>query len=231
MNPLLEKALLGIVPPVSYAYIRLLKATSRLTYRGREVLDEARRERGNYILAFWHSRFVMMPYSYPDAKLTVLISRHRDSEMLGRLLARFGLDVSRGSSTRGGIAGMRDVLRKVAAGYDVGIAPDGPKGPRRRAKPGVIVASRLARLPILPVAFSAAPARRLTSWDRTLVPRPFSRGLFLYGSPIHVPRDADDAEQERLRAALEAELDRITDLADAETGVGPEEPRSDGPPA
>lgn len=224
MNPFLERLQLGVVPPLAYAYIRLVRATAKLTYRGQEVLDEVRRERGNYILAFWHARYVMMPYSYPGPKLTVLISHHRDSEMLGRLLARFGLDVSRGSSTRGGVAGMRDVLRKVAAGYDFGIAPDGPRGPRRVAKPGVIAASRIAGLPIVPVAFSASRAWRLRSWDRTLVPRPFARGLFVYGAPIHVPRDADETAQERLRLELAAELDRVTDLADSETGIGLEEP-------
>jgi lysophospholipid acyltransferase (LPLAT)-like uncharacterized protein len=230
VNPVLERIQLGLVPPAAYAYIRLVRATSKLAYRGREVLDDARRAHGKYILAFWHSRYVMMPYSYPGPKLTVLISHHRDSEMLGRLLARFGLDVSRGSSTRGGVAGMRDVLRKVAAGYDFGIAPDGPKGPRRLVKPGVIAAARIGGLPIVPVAYSASPAWRLRSWDRTLVPRPFARGLFVYGRTLVVPREADEAAQEGLRAELETELDRVTDLADSETGIGREEPwREEGP--
>ena len=119
---------------------------------------------------------------------------------------------------------MRDVLRKVAAGYDFGIAPDGPRGPRRLAKPGVVAAARIGGLPIVPVAFSAAPAWRLRSWDRTLVPRPFSRGLFVYGRIVRVPRDASESAQEALRLELERELDRVTGLADAETGAGPEPP-------
>jgi lysophospholipid acyltransferase (LPLAT)-like uncharacterized protein len=93
-------------------------------------------------------------------------------------------------------------------------------------KSGVVAVSRIGGLPIVPVAFSAFPAWRLRSWDRTLVPRPFSRGLFVYGSPIHVPRDADEAAQERLRSDLETQLNRLTDLADSETGVGVEEPWS-----
>jgi lysophospholipid acyltransferase (LPLAT)-like uncharacterized protein len=230
MNPIQEKVQLAIVPGLAYAYIRMLRRTMRLDYRGREVLDDARREGSRYILAFWHARFVMMPYCYPDARLTVLISRHRDSEMLGRLLARFGLDVSRGSSTVGGVAGMRDVLRKARAGYDVGIAPDGPRGPRRRAKLGVITAAKLAGIPIVPVAFSASRAKRLSSWDRTLVPWPFSTGLFVYGSPIRVPRDADPRAEETVRAALEAELNRMTDRADEEMGIEPEGAPADETP-
>jgi lysophospholipid acyltransferase (LPLAT)-like uncharacterized protein len=93
-------------------------------------------------------------------------------------------------------------------------------------KPGVVAVARLTGLPIVPVAFSARPARRLRSWDRTLVPLPFSRGLFVLGQPLTVPRRADEAEQERLRARLEADVDRVTDLADARVGLPPEEPRA-----
>ncbi len=219
-----ERLLLGVVPPLGYAYIRLLEGTMKLRYRGNEVLDAARRDRGHYILAFWHSRFLMMPYSYPGPRLVVLLSQHHDAEILARILRRFDLDVSRGSTSRGGAAGLRSIVRKAREGCDVGLAPDGPRGPRRRAAPGTISLARWSGLPIIPVTFSAAPARRLRSWDRTLIPRPFARGLFVYGAPLWVPREADAAEQEKLRLGLERELDRITDLADRETGVGLEDP-------
>lgn len=223
---LTERVLLTFLPPLGYAYIRLLGRTMRLTYRGKEALGAARRDPGQYILAFWHSRFLMMPFAYPDSRLVVLSSHHRDAEILVRILRRFKLDISRGSTTRGGAAGLRSVLRKVQLGYDVGFTPDGPRGPRRRVRPGVIAIARLSGLPIIPVTFSAAPARRLRSWDRTLVPRPFSAGLFVYGTPLGIPRHADDAKQEELRSILESELDRITDLADLETGLGTEDAQS-----
>lgn len=196
-----------------------------ITTRGAEALQAARADPGHYILVFWHSRFAMMPFGYPDRRLVVLSSRHRDSQALAKILQRFGLESAWGSSTRGGAAGVHAVIRKVRAGYDVGITPDGPKGPRRRVQPGVVAIARLSGLPIIPVAFSAAPARRLRSWDRTLLPKLFSKGLFVYGAPIRVPRQADDAEQERLRLLVESELDRITDAADLDTGVGLEDPR------
>jgi hypothetical protein len=226
MHPITEKILLALVPRIGYAYLRCCKATMRLEYRGREVLDGLRREPGNYVLAFWHSRFAMMPYVYPGGKITVLSSTHRDSEYLARILVRFGLDLSKGSSTRGGTQGMRDILRKVRAGYDVGFTPDGPKGPRHRVKMGVVTTARLTGLPVVPVAFSAFPAGRLRSWDRTLLPRPFTRGLFLYGDPIVVPRGATGEEEERFRLALEEALDRITDDADRATGLAPEDPKA-----
>ena len=214
MNPAAQWLLLNVAPPVAHAYIRLLHATMRIERRGAEALDGARREPGLYILCFWHSRFVLMPYCYPGPRIVVLSSNHRDAEALVRILRRFGIEQARGSSTAGGATGMRQILRRVAEGCDVGLTPDGPKGPRRRVQPGVIALARLTGLPIIPVTFSAFPARRLATWDRTLLPMPFSKGVFVYGRPIVVPRDTPVAGQESKRLELEAELDRITDEAD-----------------
>jgi lysophospholipid acyltransferase (LPLAT)-like uncharacterized protein len=155
-----------------------------------------------------------MPYCYPGPRIVVLSSKHRDAEALVRILRMFGIEQARGSSTSGGATGLRQILRKVQEGCDVGLTPDGPRGPRRRVQPGVVAIARFTGLPIIPVTFSASRALRLRSWDRTLIPKPFSRGLFVYGDPVVVPRDADEPSQERLRATLERELDRITDLAD-----------------
>jgi lysophospholipid acyltransferase (LPLAT)-like uncharacterized protein len=214
-----------LAPRLGYWYIRLLKATMRLEYRNREVLDRARAEGGSYILAFWHSRFVMMTYSYPDGNMSVLSSTSRDSQLLARILRRFGHKSAWGSSTRGGAAALREIVRRIRKGSDAGFTPDGPRGPRRRVQPGVIAAARLSGKPIIPVAFSARPARRLRSWDRTLLPYPFARGLFIYGEPIRVARAAGGGEEESCRLALEAELDRLTDLTDTELGLAPEDPR------
>ena len=214
--------MMKVVPYLAFLYIRFLRRSMRIEFRGVEVLDQVRKESGSYILAFWHSRFVLMPYAYPDRRIVVLASSHRDSRMLGNILVRFGLVRVEGSSTRGGTAGLRALLRKVREGYDVGITPDGPKGPRRQVKQGVVATARFTGLPIIPVTFSAASARRLGSWDRTMVPRPFSRGLFLYGDPIRIPRDAGDGDMEQYRLELEGSLNALTDAADRETGIGPE---------
>ncbi|HEX4823329.1 MAG TPA: lysophospholipid acyltransferase family protein [Candidatus Polarisedimenticolaceae bacterium] len=231
MNPAASWLLLRVAPTIAYAYIRLLHATMKIEVRGAEALAAARRDPGKYILCFWHSRFLLMPYSYPGPRIVVLSSLHRDAEALVRILRKFGIEQARGSSTRGGMSGMRQILRKVEDGCDVGMTPDGPKGPRRRVQPGVVAVARFTGLPIIPVTFSATPVRRLRSWDRTMMPKLFSRGLFIYGTPIVVPRDADEAEQERKRLALEAELDRITDAADDAIGEPREEPRPEVVPA
>ncbi|HEX5044851.1 MAG TPA: lysophospholipid acyltransferase family protein [Candidatus Polarisedimenticolaceae bacterium] len=227
MNPLAQRALLAVVPPLAHAWLRVLGATMRVSVEGGEAF-QAVRARGRYILAFWHARFLMMPWSYPDGRIVVLVSRHRDAEMLVRTLRGFGLAFARGSTTEGGAAGLRALLRYVEDGHDVGVAPDGPRGPRRRVQPGVVLVARLSGLPIVPVGFSARPSSRLRSWDRTLLPRPFARGVFVYGAPLTVDRRADAAAQEAARVTLEAELDRVTDRADTLAGIPLEEAR---PPA
>jgi hypothetical protein len=161
----------------------------------------------------------------------VLSSNHRDAEALVRILRKFGIEQARGSSTSGGATGLRQILRKVAEGCDVGLTPDGPRGPRRRVQPGVVAIARFTGLPIIPVTFSASPSRRLRSWDRTLVPKFFSKGVFIYGDPIVVPRNADDRAQEDGRLALERELDRITDLADDAVTLAREDARPPVVPA
>jgi lysophospholipid acyltransferase (LPLAT)-like uncharacterized protein len=226
MNPVAQWALLNVAPHIAHAYIRLLHATMKIEARGAEALAASRRDPGHYVLCFWHSRFVLMPYCYPGPRIVVLSSNHRDAEALVRILRKFGIEQARGSSTSGGATGMRQILRKVQEGCDVGLTPDGPRGPRRRVQPGVVAVGRFTGLPIIPVTFSASSARRLRSWDRTLLPKFFSRGLFVYGNPVSVPRDADPAVLEQKRLELESELDRITDEADDAMGLPREDPRA-----
>ena len=231
MNPVAQWLLFNVAPPLAHLYIRLLHSTMRIEVRGAEALAAARRDPGRYILTFWHSRFVLMPYCYPGPRIVVLSSNHRDAEALVRILRKFGIEQARGSSTSGGATGMRQILRKVEEGCDVGLTPDGPRGPRRRVQPGVVAVARFTGLPIIPVTFSAAPARRLRTWDGTLLPKFFSKGVFIYGDPVIVPRDAAAELQEEKRLLLESELDRITDLADDAVAMVREDARPPVVPA
>ena len=214
-----------LAPRVGYWYIRLVHATMRAQYDGRQMLERARAETGQYILAFWHSRFALMIYAYPDQRMSVVISRHSDARLLADILTRFGYDMAWGSSTRGGSSALREVLRRTRDGYGGGTTPTRDDAIRAKDPAGRIAAARLTGKAIMPLAFSARPARRLRSWDRTLLPYPFSKGLYLYGEPFLVPRDADAEEQERLRLELEAVLDRLTDEADTRMGMPVEDPR------
>ena len=110
MARIAKRLLTFLAPRAGYWYIRLLHATMRLEFQRPELLQRAREEDGQYILALWHSRYVMMPYCYPDRKIAVVISRHSDARMLAGILGRFGYSMAWGSSTRGGVAALRHPL-------------------------------------------------------------------------------------------------------------------------
>ena len=149
-----------------------------------------------------------MPYAYRGRKISVLVSQSTDGELIASTVARFGIDCTRGSSSRGGVAGMKAMLKKAADGWDIAFTPDGPRGPAREVQPGVILAAAATGLPIQPVAIAASRAKLLRSWDRFLVPLPFSTVHLVYGEPLLVERRGDTTE-----AAME--LKRRLDAAEA----------------
>jgi lysophospholipid acyltransferase (LPLAT)-like uncharacterized protein len=124
----------------------------------------------------------------------VLVSRHQDGRLIGDMMRSFGLDLVHGSSSKGaaqkgGASGMRALLAVLAAGDQVVITPDGPRGPRRQLARGVAQLAALAGVPVLPCAARSTRRRVLPTWDRMILPLPFGRGVLVCGAPIHVPRD------------------------------------------
>lgn len=210
-----ERFLLGAGSLLAATLIRLVRWSNRVEYHGREVLESLRQGGERFILAFWHEQLFLMPYVYPGPRITVMVSRHRDGEWIARTVARFGVDSTRGSTTSGASGALRALVRKVRGGYDGAFTPDGPKGPRRRVQQGVVLAARLSGAPILPVALGCSRARRLRSWDRFLIPLPFGRVAFVYGSPLRVPPDSGEREMADAGTRLEQALDEVTYRAES----------------
>jgi lysophospholipid acyltransferase (LPLAT)-like uncharacterized protein len=152
---------LFLVPRLAAWWIRVARACTRIRYEGRGKLEELQRQKAPYILAFWHGRLFLMPYAYPGSRIAILISEHRDGELISRTMQRFRFTTARGSSTRGGALGLREILRKLSAGFDAAFTPDGPRGPRESVQGGVIAAARLSGAPIIPVAFSCSKKNSL----------------------------------------------------------------------
>ena len=195
-------------------FIRLLRASVRLRFHGEEAVRDWERRDQRFLLAFWHRHLLLMRYAYRGQRMTVLVSRSRDGELIARVLAHLGVATSRGSSSRGGAAGLRDLLRQARAGSDLAVTPDGPRGPLRKVQPGVVLAAAASALPVVPVALAAHRGLELASWDRMLLPAPGTRVEVVYGDPIAVPRDADPEEWcARLEAALNANEARAERLA------------------
>ncbi|MFQ5784753.1 MAG: lysophospholipid acyltransferase family protein [Alphaproteobacteria bacterium] len=221
-------ALRGAFPALAALYIRVVHATGDWRVSGGETPESYWRADRPFILAFWHGRLMMMPYCWPRGRaMNMLISRHPDGRIVARVIARFGLASVEGSSGGDGSAALRAALRALARGECVGITPDGPRGPRMRASAGVVELARLSGAPVLPAAFAASRRRLLESWDRFVVPLPFSRGVFVWGAPVEVARDADAAAREAARRAVEDGLNAVTAEADCRVGQSAIEPAAE----
>ncbi len=202
-----------LVAPLGAAYLRLVRATMRLT---REGAEEALPADGRPVIyCFWHEQLAMMPWVQFRPPTAVPISRSRDGEVTARLFAYLGVKPVRGSSTRGGAAAARGMLRAAQRGLDLGITPDGPRGPARVVQPGATWIAKATGRPLLPVAFNCSRSRRLRSWDRMLMPLPFARGVFVYGPHLWVPRDADESALLRADHKLAEQLADVTERAAA----------------
>ena len=132
----------------------------------------------NVILAFWHGRLMMMPLIYRGRGITVLISQHKDGELVARTMNGLGIDSVRGSSTRGWLGGVKGLLKAARSGRDLAITPDGPKGPKFRAQSGIVQIARVTGLPIIPMAFGAAKKKLSGAGMPLSFPPPF-RGVSL----------------------------------------------------
>jgi len=201
-------------PPLVSATLYLLSKTLRIRIYGAEDLFDrwARGER--IIAAFWHNRLLMMPLLNPGQPACVIISAHRDGEIAVRALRRWRIHAVRGSTTRGGARGLLQLIRAHRDGFNLAVAPDGPKGPRYSVKPGVIQLARLTGAALFPISYAANRAKRLGSWDRLIVPLPFARVAVVVGDPIHVPRNIDPERIEALRKTLETRLNELNRRAE-----------------
>lgn len=214
-NPIADRLVAFLAPALARWTIRFLSATMRLTYVNfegyRKILDGG----GHVILAFWHSRLLMMPYSYPGRGITILVSQSKDGELIARTVKGFGIESVRGSSTRGWVGGVKGLLKSARDGRDLAITPDGPKGPNMKAQMGVIQVARATGFPIIPLSFGASKKKVFSSWDSFILPYPFSRGVFVSGDPLYVNSSAGPVEMEEARRSLEETLTRLTGEADA----------------
>src|SRR5882672_10507216 len=214
---------IALIPPVAATLVRLLGATLRLRVEGVDALVPHWAAARPLIYCVWHGRILMIPWlnarlrrTHGARAVSVLASRSRDGGLMAGYASRFGLEVVRGSSTRGGAAAMRALVTTVESGRDVALVPDGPRGPQRQLGPGVVVLAALSGAPVVPLGFAARPARRMATWDEFLVPAPFARAALVFGAPMTVPRDAD---RDLAGKDIERSLDEATAAAERLVGA------------
>jgi lysophospholipid acyltransferase (LPLAT)-like uncharacterized protein len=209
-----DKLLLLLASWLGPILIYLLGATLKIEWVGLENLDKLREEKKSVIYAFWHGRMLIFAYSHRRQRIHVLISQHRDGEYIARIIHRLGFVSIRGSSSRGGPKAIFEICDKISSGYDVAISPDGPKGPGFQVHPGILYIAQRTKMPILPITNSAQRRWNLSSWDKFLIPQPFTKTVILLGEPIYVSAEATADELDEKRKRLEKDLLELTRRAD-----------------
>jgi len=168
--------------------IVIISRTVRLRVYNREVLDKLKKEGRRVVFSLWHQEvFLFINYYklyYNFNRVAVLVSPSRDGDIAKTVLDKFGFDSVRGSSRRGGLAGMIELIKLIKNGKDAAFVVDGPTGPKGVVKPGILLVARRTDAVVLPVGSWASPNIKLFSWDRLLIPIPFSRGCIVFGKPI-----------------------------------------------
>jgi lysophospholipid acyltransferase (LPLAT)-like uncharacterized protein len=205
----------ALAPTMARPALGLLGLTLRVR-RDERAVRELWASGAPLIYATWHSRVLLLPWLYRGRRLRVLTSRSRHGEMVARVVQSFGLQVVRGSSSRGGADALRRLLRALRDGSDVVVVPDGPRGPREVAKPGVVALAAASGAAIVPVAVGASREWRLGSWDGFRIPQPGARLVVGFAEPLRVPARADHVAREAARKNLEASLGALTERVDAE---------------
>lgn len=201
---LVDRLLVAVVPWIAALIIRLLYRLMRIEVLGVEGAQTIWKAGGRVLVAFWHEHLLLMIKSYPGPGGKILISSSKDGEIIARTMELFGQGTVRGSSSRGGSAALRSLVQLGKEPWDLAITPDGPRGPRRQIKDGLVHLARLTGRPVVPVAFACSAGHRFGSWDRFLMPYPFSRGVFFYGEPVLYAQGEDpEAFRVRLQQAMD----------------------------
>ena len=173
------------------------------------------------VYPLWHSHQLSAVWHLRRRGSGIVISASRDGEYIARVARSLGFHAIRGSSSRGGATALKEMIRFVEGGGEGGITPDGPRGPRCSISPGVLAVARATGRPIVPFAFGLSRFWELPSWDRFRIPKPFSRGVFMVGEPIHAPPDADEAAMDALAGKLREAMLRLEREADEKAGQRP----------
>jgi lysophospholipid acyltransferase (LPLAT)-like uncharacterized protein len=196
---------------VFYFLIRLIGATARFSVEGWEHWEAATQGGKQPIYTFWHEQILLATYFFRGRGIVVMTSRSFDGEYIARFIQRFGYGSARGSSSRGAVGALAEMIRLARAGCPTGFSIDGPRGPRRVAKMGAVLLAKKTGGPVLPFTITPARAYAAPSWDRLQVPLPFTRARLRIAPPIYVAPDADDAALEAARDELQRALDSICD--------------------
>jgi lysophospholipid acyltransferase (LPLAT)-like uncharacterized protein len=208
-----QRIVLRTIIWLGYAIIRLIGPTLRVSVSYEDGAQKTLDQRP-LIASFWHSCMIPATYIFRDMGIRVMSSNSYDGEYRGRIIHKFGFVAVKGSSSRNAVRALLGLRRALEEGWTVAFTLDGPRGPRHQVKPGPVALARSSGLAL--TMFHAAVDRAwvLNTWDRLMIPMPFSRVLVRVGKLIPVPENATDEDIERYTGELQVALDRVCDFAE-----------------
>lgn len=209
-RPWHTEALVWLGGWVAYVMIRLLLATVRMHVVGRDEAERPTDEGRGFIMCAWHQNILVPVRTHRHRNMAALVSTHRDADILALMMQHAGTHVVRGSTGRGGIRAMKEMVTLARNGKNFMVAVDGPKGPRHVVGNGVVFLAQKTGCRVSPVGVAFARCWQLKSWDRFRIPKPFTRLVGYYGESFVIPDRIDSDQREQYRQKLQDELDRVT---------------------
>jgi len=209
-----QRFLLWLITSLGYLVLAALGPTIRFAISWEEG-SPGNLEARPFVYSFWHSCMLPAMYLWRNLKIRVMSSDSFDGEYTGRIMQKFGFVKVRGSSSRFAVRALLGMRRELENGWIVAFTLDGPRGPRHVVKPGPALLARATGVPMAMFHIALSDAWVLNTWDRLMIPKPFSRALMRVGRTISVPTDADDAQREKALQELQASLDRCREFAEA----------------
>jgi len=209
-----QRFVLRIIITLGYWFIRLIGPTLRVCVSREEGAQETVAQRP-LIVSFWHACIIPATYVCRDLGVRVMSSNSYDGEYMGRIIRKFGFVAVKGSSSRNAVRALLGLRRALQDGWTVAFSLDGPRGPRHKVKPGPVALARSSGVPLSTFHMAVERAWVLNTWDRLIIPKPFSRVLMRFGKLIAVPADATEDDLERYTQQLQDSLDRVCEFAEA----------------
>lgn len=202
-----ERVLIRLADLAFYSLIRIIGKTIRYEVEGWDNFEAIEKAGKLPIYAFWHDRIFAGTYFFRDRGIVVITSQSLDGEYIARFIQRLGYGAVRGSSTRGGVGALVEMIRFMRQGHAMAFSVDGPKGPRYKAKTGAVLLAKKTGNTMMPFVVESKKFWTIKSWDKLQIPKPFTRARLMIAKPIYVPADADDEIIERKLAELQQSLD------------------------
>ena len=208
-----HRLILFLIPIIAFI-IRVIGWTMRITLIDQHKVAPQARTREKFIYVFWHNQQILSTYFFRNFQIRVLVSRSRDGDYIAKVLDSFGFKTVRSSTSSGKVHALRGLTRELRGDYHTAITPDGPRGPVYKAQPGAVFVAALSGNRVVPFGCAARRVWKLhRTWDTFEIPKPFSRGVIVFGEPITIPKKVDVQAVEEWTVLLEQQMNKLREEA------------------